>query len=271
MFFLRILSNMDNVFRKVSKVSIKTKKDRNRTILDDVYFTAPFKIMRPFYIDDDYIKIVVMSSSAGIMAGDRQEYNINVGQDTKLEVTSQSYEKIHKMNEGKAVRYCEINVDENAFLKYNPQPTIPFAESYFESKMQVNLQDESSKVILTDIISCGRSNSGEKFQYKSYHSFMEVRCKGKIIYRDNTLYDPNSINMNGYGFFEGYTHLANIFIGNFNGDEKFIEEISKLIDEDIEVTGGVTLTEDKDVSIKILGYSGQKLSDLSDEIMGWLF
>lgn len=258
---------MDNVFRKISKVNIKTKKYRNKTIIEDVYFTAPFKIMRPFYIDDNYMKIVVMSSSAGIMAGDTQEYNINVGQDTKLEVTSQSYEKIHKMNEGKAVRYCKINIEENAFLKYNPQPTIPFAESYFESKMEINLKDETSRVILTDIISCGRSNSGEKFEYKIYNSFMEVRCKDKIVYRDNTVYNPNSINMNGYGFFEGYTHLSNIFIGNFNYDEKLIEEISKIIDEDIEVTGGVTFTKYNDISIKILGYSGQKLIFLGEKII----
>lgn len=258
---------MDNVFKKISIVNIKTKNNKGKAILDDVYFTAPFKIMKPFQMDEDYLKVMIMSSSAGIMAGDRQEYNIQVGENTRLEVTSQAYEKIHKMLEGKAVRHCEINVEKNSFLKYNPQPAIPFAQSNFENTIKVNLEDSTSKIILVDIISCGRSNSGEKFQYKCYKSYIEVKCNHKLIYRDNTMYDPDKINMNGYGFFEGYTHLANIFIGNCNVDEKISEDILKIIEDSDEVTGGFSFTKDKNLSIKILGYSGQKMTDISERII----
>ena len=118
---------MENVFSKISKVNLKTTFKNEKTILEDVYFTAPFKVMTPFYKkDDDYIKVVVMSSSAGIMAGDRQEYNINVGENTKLELTSQSYEKIHKMEEGKAIRECKIKVEKDALLKIQPSANNSF-------------------------------------------------------------------------------------------------------------------------------------------------
>lgn len=258
---------MENVFSKISKVNLKTTFKNKKTILEDVYFTAPFKVMTPFYKKDDYIKVVVMSSSAGIMAGDRQEYNINVGENTKLELTSQSYEKIHKMEEGKAIRECKIKVEKNAFLKYSPQPTIPFAKSSFENNIIINLEDNTSKLVLMDIISCGRATSGEKFQYNLYKSYIEVRCKNKLMYRDNTIYVPKDFKMNGYGFFEGYTHLANMFICNFENSSEKIHLIREVIEENKDISGGATLTKSENICVKILGNSGEVLSNLCNNIL----
>ena len=92
---------MDNVFSKVSEVNIKTKSKNNKAILDDVYFTSPFKIMKPFYKSDNYMNVMIMSSSAGIMAGDKQEYNITVGENTKLEITSQVMKRFIKCQKEK--------------------------------------------------------------------------------------------------------------------------------------------------------------------------
>jgi len=258
---------MENVFSKISKVNLTTSFKNRKTILDDVYFTAPFKIMTPFYKDDDYIKVVIMSSSAGIMAGDTQEYNINVGENTKLELTSQAYEKIHKMEEGKAVRKCKIKVEKNALLKYNPQPTIPFAKSSFENNVVIDLEDNTSKLIFTDIISCGRATSGEKFQYNLYKSYIEVRCENKLVYRDNTIYVPKDFKMNGYGFFEGYTHLGNMFICNFENSVEKIHLIREVIEENKEVSGGATLIKNENICVKVLGNSGQILNNLFNEIL----
>lgn len=84
------------------------------------------------------------------------------------------------------------------------------------------------------------------------------------------MYEPSKINMNGYGFFEGYTHLANIFICNLQYDDDIIEKISDVIDENNEITDGITFTKNKDISVKILGYSGQKLSMISEKIVNLL-
>lgn len=34
----------------------------------------------------------------------------------------------------------------------------------------------------------------------------------KLIYRDNTCYEPDRMPMEGIGMYEGYTHVANIFL-----------------------------------------------------------
>lgn len=131
-----------------------------------------------------------LCASAGIMAGDSQEFSYHVKEGADLEILSQSFEKIHKMDEGSASRTIEVQVDKNAALYYYPQPVIPFAQSAFDSKMTIHLEDETSKLFLLEIISCGRNAHEERFQYRRFSSKVLLYRGEKLIYRDNTRYEP---------------------------------------------------------------------------------
>ena len=200
------------------------------------------------------------------MEGDTQDIDINIGDETKVEVISQSYEKIHRMKNGNATRSCNISVGKNACLKYNPLPTIPFADSSFHSKTKINLADDTSKLIFNEVITCGRSAMGEKFLFNQYNSYLEIRKKSRLIYRDNTMYNTDLFNMRCIGMFEGYTHLANMVIVNFNKEESFIEQARNIIEEYDEVEGGVTKLQSNDIIIKILGNTSQSLLNICEEI-----
>ena len=163
---------MSNKYAEISKVKIRTLNKNGKTILDDVYVTSPFKVAPPFYKSDDFIKVIIMSSSAGTMDGDIQDYDITLGDNTKMELTSQSFEKIHTMIEDEAQRDCTLTIGANAFLRYNMLPTIPFRGSAFKSNINIKLKDSSSKLIFMDIINCGRVAHGEKFEYKYYKSYL---------------------------------------------------------------------------------------------------
>ena len=161
---------MDNKFGKISRISACAALKDGRTILEDLSFTAPYKIMMPFEKENGGIQIMPLCASAGIMAGDSQEFSYHVKEGADLEVLSQSFEKIHKMDEGSAARTIEVQVDKNATLYYYPQPVIPFAQSAFDSKMTIHLEDETSRLFLLEIISCGRNAHDERFQYRRFSS-----------------------------------------------------------------------------------------------------
>ena len=65
-----------------------------------------------------------------------------------------------------------------------------FRDSAFDNIVEVELEKESSRFIFQDILSCGRTAYGECFDYKYYNSLVQVRREGRLIYRDNTRYDP---------------------------------------------------------------------------------
>ena len=261
---------MSNKYAEISKVKIRTLNKNGRTILDDVYVTSPFKIAHPFYKSDDFIKVIVMSSSAGTMDGDVQEYDITLGDNTKMELTSQSFEKIHTMIDDEATRDCSIYVGKNSFFRYNLLPTIPFKDSAFKSNINIKLEDSSSKLIFMDIINCGRVAYGEKFKYKYYKSYVDVECSNKLIYVDNTNYNPENMDIENFGMYEGYTHFANMVIVNFSKDSNILKYIIDIINNCDEVEGGASLTQNDDISIKMFGYNSDKLMQVSDKISEYL-
>lgn len=289
---------MDNKFGKVSRISACAALKDGKTILEDLSFTAPYKIMTPFEKENGGIQIMPLCASAGIMAGDSQEFSYHVKEGADLEILSQSFEKIHKMDEGSASRTIEVQVDKNAALYYYPQPVIPFAQSAFDSKMTIHLEDETSKLFLLEIISCGRNAHEERFQYRRFSSKVLLYRGEKLIYRDNTRYEPDKIPMEGIGLYEGYTHMANLFLSKLcnrdnvdGGKETNIdgmdikkqmnssgtgrtsdrtaelqEKVWQILDEDSEIDGGVTRLTTGDLALRIFGHRAQKLQQIAEKI-----
>ena len=289
---------MDNKFGKVSRISACAALKDGKTILEDLSFTAPYKIMTPFEKENGGIQIMPLCASAGIMAGDSQEFSYHVKEGADLEILSQSFEKIHKMDEGSASRAIEVQVDKNAALYYYPQPVIPFAQSAFDSKMTIHLEDETSKLFLLEIISCGRNAHEERFQYRRFSSKVLLYRGEKLIYRDNTRYEPDKMPMEGIGLYEGYTHMANLFLSKLcnrdnvdGGKETNIdgmdikkqmnssgtgrtsdrtaelqEKIWQILDEDSEIDGGVTRLTTGDLALRIFGHRAQKLQQIAEKI-----
>ena len=218
---------MDNRYGKTSKLDLTMEYRDDKTILSDVFFTAPFKIIKPFY-DKDYMQVMQISVSAGIMDGDKQEISIKALENSKSEIISQAYEKIHKMENGFAQRSIEIEIDANSQLIYNPLPVIPFKNSAFKNSLSVNLKDSSSKFILNEILTCGRVYSGEKFEYKFYNSRVCVRENGRLVFMDNSRYSPDRTDMSNIGMYEGYTHLFNFVVFNYETVFSMLSDILSL-------------------------------------------
>ncbi|MFR1215148.1 MAG: urease accessory protein UreD [Acutalibacteraceae bacterium] len=61
---------------------------------------------------------MMQTASAGILKGDTQELNFDIRDNASMELVSQSYEKLHKMDGGNARRDCTIKVGKNALFKY---------------------------------------------------------------------------------------------------------------------------------------------------------
>lgn len=100
----------ENKFGKISRLSIRTGSRDGKTIVEDLSFTAPYKVMTPFPKEDGGISIMPLCASAGIMEGDVQEFTFQVLEGSNLEFLSQSFDKVHKMKEGLARRSVTVEV-----------------------------------------------------------------------------------------------------------------------------------------------------------------
>lgn len=258
----------ENPFGKTSEFTLSAIRKDEKTILKDVSYTSPFKIMHPFPQKDGGIRVMLLAASAGIMEGDRQDFSFHIHTGAKVEFESQSYDKIHFMKEGMARRHTKIQVEAGAFFSYVPQPVIPFQGSAFENEMEIYLEDETARFVMTEILSCGRYARGEHFQYRFFRNLVNIYRKGKLIYRDNSRYEPQLFDMEGIGMYEGYSHLACIFLTGQEDAKEITEKIEGIFREKRDdVEGGVTRLPGGDLVVRILGRRAQILEELSKQIL----
>lgn len=261
------MEDRENSFGKTSRLYLEASVKDGKTILSDVSFTAPYKVIRPFYEKKGVMSVTALAASAGIMAGDRQDFCIHVHAGARMALTSQSYEKIHRMEAGYASRKTSIQVEAGAALFYTPLPTMPFQESDYRSQLDAELFGDDAQFVLLEILSCGRAAHGERFEYRRFQNRVTIRQDGKIIYRDNTRYEPGWMDMDGPGMYEGYTHLGNLVLCNVPRSDEWIDQMRKLLDEADGVEGGVTRTARGDVAVRALGGSAQRLSGLLEKMI----
>ena len=116
---------------------------------------------------------------------------------------------------------------------------IPFGGSAYDSETEIYLADRSSRLFWLEIICSGRVAHEEQFAFRRFSSLVRIYREGKLICRDNTRYEPDRMSMRGLGMYEGYTHLANIFLSASFGDLR--EPIWDMLERERECEGGVTL------------------------------
>lgn len=240
-----------------AKLEVSVAQKDGRTYVDDVCFTAPLKLTKPFYQPDGTMKLMLLSVSAGLMDGDEQEMRIRVGADARVELTNQSYEKIHRMRGGEARRTTEISVAAGAVLDYHPLPILPFAQSAFTGRTAVALEGDA-KLMLSEILSCGRVAHGERFAYRYYRSRLVVTRDGIPVFCDNNHLEGEGLD--GLCMYEGYTHTAAFLFSGWGTDA--LEQLAACVERAPDCTGGVSITAFGDVAARVLGRSAQALEQL---------
>ncbi len=290
----------ENRFGRASELRLGARVRDGRTVVPEMFATMPFKVMHPFAASDAALpgfdarlhaapaEVMVMSVSAGIMAGDRQLMQVNVAEGAALRVTNQAFEKIHRMEEGgSAERATEICVGSGAWLDYAPLPQVPFADSSFSANTKIELADTTSRLVYSEILSCGRAARGERFRYRRYRNRVRIDVAGRPVFIDNTDYRPSAtgggMDMESTGFYEGFTHLANLVLVNLDIDEEhfaaaraYLLEQTGVIgaaavpageaEERDAVAGGITRLASGDCLVKLLGHRAQRLQEILEGV-----
>lgn len=88
----------------------------------------------------------------------------------------------------------------------------------------------------------------------------------KLIYRDNTCYLPDQMPMEGIGMYEGYTHMANLFLSRLENADMLLDEIREILDGDPEIDGGATTLSGGDLAVRIFGHRAQRLQQTAEKI-----
>jgi urease accessory protein len=129
-----------------------------KTGMVDVERRVPFLVQRALYWDEglpDMACIYLITTSGGILQGDRYSLEIEVGANARAHLTTQGSTKIQSMDSNYAAQAQTIRLRENAYMEFIPEPIIPFRNSRFITDTVVE-RDPTATLLYSEILVPGR-------------------------------------------------------------------------------------------------------------------
>ncbi|MBB5638426.1 urease accessory protein [Pedobacter cryoconitis] len=265
----------------ICSLRITVQEKQGRSYLKDVFVTPPFRVVPVGqHKSDQSSYLMVMSTSPGILSGDEYQIDIQVKENARLQLQSQSYQRLYNM-EKSATQHMKVRLEKGSSFFYVPHPVVPHENSCFTSVNQVYLHDHC-ELMMSEIITCGRKHHGEVFKYRHFQNLIEIYHHQKLILKDNVLLQPALMPLNSTGLLEGYTHQGTLIYistskepGNesnesvhdkapsFREKEKSVQELIEylflMMETETDIIFGISAVQQNGFVLRILGNGGEQL------------
>ena len=249
-----------------AKLAIETELREGRTVLKSAFSTQPFKVAN---ITEEkqqkVLRLMLMSSSPGVLDGDQYEMSIIVGEGCQLTLDTQSFQRLFQMRNG-ASQTITVSMAKGSSFCYLPHPVVPHGGAIFRSGTKVFLEEECT-LLWGEVISCGRKLNGEVFRFTSYHGVTEIYQRGKLVVKENLLMKPAENTLAGIGQMEGYTHQATLlYLDESAPVDALTDLLVNRLNEVATISFGVSALPVKGIVVRLLGHKAEELFQL----MKWM-
>jgi urease accessory protein len=198
-----------------------------KTVLRNIHTTPPFLIQKALYPDVEYPNmayVYIMSSSGGILQGDRLDVRIDIGPNAVSHVTTQAATKIYGMEFGGASQKVAINLGAGSYLEFLPLQIIPYRNSRYHQDVKVNITSDSA-LVYSEVISSGRVASGESFVMDAVHLKLQVFEHEKLVYTDVMNIEPKAHRDIVVSSFGNKENLGTVYLIGSKIKENMIKEM----------------------------------------------
>lgn len=249
-----------------SQLHITATYNGTKTILDNVFFTSPYKVADvTLNKSKSTLELMIMSSSPGIMDGDEHHTKIELNENSKVIIKSQAYQRLFPMQTG-ANYFTEIHLNHHSDLQYIQKPIVPQANSIYNQHQKIYCK-ANSKLILGEIITCGRKLNGEQFSFSKFHSVTDIYIDETLALKENVLIEPVKIACSSFGELEEFSHQSTLFCFLPNADAKLIrQQLLELSSFKPNMCIGFTWPQENLLVIRNLCHQAEEAYNLQNEI-----
>lgn len=158
-----------------------------RTIVRSALAHSPLRLLTPR--NHGHAAWAYTSSfGGGLVDGDHVSLEVDVAAGATALLASQGANRVYRSPRG-----CRSDlvarVEEGALLAFVPDPTACFAGARYAQTLDVRLAPGAS-LVLADVITSGRSASGERWAFDHYDSTLRVTVGGRALVDERWLLDP---------------------------------------------------------------------------------
>jgi urease accessory protein len=231
-----------------------------RTALIDLQRRAPLLAQQALYFDEEMPElpcVMIISTSGGILQGDRNAIEIELAENARAHVTTQSATKIQEMDANYASQTQEIVLGEGAYLEYLPDPIIPYKNSRFASHTHISMAEDAT-MIYSEILMAGRKyyGDGELFAFDLFSSTVRAERPGKgDLFVEKFVIEPREQGIRKHGVMGEFDVFANVLLLTPKGHaERIFEQTCPVMDVETQIACGASrLPNDAGLVFKVLG------------------
>jgi urease accessory protein len=153
------------------------------TRLAHLYQADPLRVLFPAAEAGDPIQAAIVTTSGGLVAGDRLDVSVCVGPDATAHVTASAAEKIYRSLGATTEIHQSLTIGAGAALEFLPPETILFDGARLRRGTVVELDAEGA-FLGGGIVIFGRRARGERFTHGLLHEDWEVSRAGDLVWGD---------------------------------------------------------------------------------------
>ena len=244
---------------KVGILDVELKENSElKTVITKQFSQVPLQIQRAVYPESSLpgmAYLYIISPSGGILQGDRYKTDITLKNKAISHITTQGATRIYSMNSNSASQIVNITLDENCYLEYIPDQIIPYKNSRYYQKVNLNIHDNAT-LIYSEVLTPGRTAMNESFDYDI--CYLRTYCKNqndKFRCLENMKIEPKKYDMKTKGVLGKYNIVGTVYV--LTKKDK-IQKLDEIINEKIEkselITSGTSiLPNESGIIVKILG------------------
>ena len=234
-----------------------------KTVIKNLLVKPPLLIQKAMYLDQNdpnTAHIYIMSSACGILQDDKLIINIKASKNSKGCITTQSATKIYKTENKRPSQVINIVVEKESFLEFLPKQIIPHKLAEFYQKVNIKI-DQSSTLIYSENISCGRIAHGEEFDFTSLiFRTKAVNENDEELFSDSINIEPSKRKDLFKNLFGKKKIFSSIYIiSKCFDNEKIDNEVNLILQNDQILSGVSQLPNNAGLIIRILSDSIEEI------------
>jgi urease accessory protein len=213
------------------------------TRLTHLYQRDPLRVLFPAPAEDDSPLAVIVTTSGGLVAGDRLDIDVELAPGAVAHVTASAAEKIYRSTGRTTTIKQTLSIGPGAALEFLPPETILFDGARLWRETVVDVAP-GSVFLGGDIVVFGRRARGERFAGGFLRDAWEVRHDGELAWGDALhLEDDVGSIIDDPACFDGAAAFATmIFSPPGQEPRRFLESARAVVSGDVAgpVRAGVT-------------------------------
>jgi urease accessory protein len=215
-----------------------------RTVVAHAYVEPPFRVGRPFAIDDA-LYVIVVCSGPGIFGGDCFHQTVRVGSGARIVLTSQSAMQIHPQASGEvdtAVVRHEYVVEDDGELHCQWDPVIPFADAHLDERFTIDVAAQG-RLYWSDAMMSGRARRGESWRFKTLAHELILRVGGSLEYLERYRITPSTRDVTGLWRAGDADYFATTLVRHPRASAEAAEAMHRELAGVCDVRGAIDLVE----------------------------